>query len=151
MDHWGHLVKSHKTWEKSLSEASVGWGKSVGSDLFWKLSFCHIFYILRLISHVNIFDWLSGNQYWRYDSDKDQALLEDDQGRSYPRLISERFPGIPCPLDTAFYDRRQQLIYFFKESFVSKSCERWLRFARWPSSQLKAVLITSDPYSSANY
>ncbi|XP_003479861.1 matrix metalloproteinase-21 [Cavia porcellus] len=62
--------------------------------------------------------FFKGNQYWRYDSDKDQALLEDDQGRSYPRLISERFPGIPCPLDTAFYDRRQQLIYFFKESFV---------------------------------
>ncbi|GAB5578874.1 macrophage metalloelastase isoform X2 [Prionailurus iriomotensis] len=59
-----------------------------------------------------------GNQYWRYDSDKDQAYTEDEQGRSYPRLISEGFPGIPSPLDTAFYDRRKQLIYFFKESLV---------------------------------
>jgi hypothetical protein len=67
----------------------------------------------------NIFDWFLGNQYWRYDSDKDQAHTEDEQGRSYPKLISEGFPGIPSPLDTAFYDRRQQLIYFFKESSVS--------------------------------
>ncbi|KAL4699253.1 hypothetical protein H8959_011910 [Pygathrix nigripes] len=59
-----------------------------------------------------------GNQYWRYDSDKDQALTEDEQGKSYPKLISEGFPGIPSPLDTAFYDRRQKLIYFFKESLV---------------------------------
>uniref|UniRef100_A0A8C9JB68 Matrix metallopeptidase 21 n=1 Tax=Panthera tigris altaica TaxID=74533 RepID=A0A8C9JB68_PANTA len=62
--------------------------------------------------------FFKGNQYWRYDSDKDQAYTEDEQGRSYPRLISEGFPGIPSPLDTAFYDRRKQLIYFFKESLV---------------------------------
>uniref|UniRef100_A0A667GZ16 Matrix metalloproteinase-21 n=1 Tax=Lynx canadensis TaxID=61383 RepID=A0A667GZ16_LYNCA len=62
--------------------------------------------------------FFKGNQYWRYDSDRDQAYTEDEQGRSYPRLISEGFPGIPSPLDTAFYDRRKQLIYFFKESLV---------------------------------
>ncbi|XP_027975730.1 matrix metalloproteinase-21 [Eumetopias jubatus] len=62
--------------------------------------------------------FFKGNQYWRYDSDKDQAYTEDEQGRSYPKLISEGFPGIPSPLDTAFYDRRKQLIYFFKESLV---------------------------------
>ncbi|KAM5271439.1 matrix metalloproteinase-21 [Ctenodactylus gundi] len=62
--------------------------------------------------------FFKGNQYWRYDSDKDQAFLEDERGGSYPKLISEGFPGIPSPLDTAFYDRRQQLIYFFKKSTV---------------------------------
>ncbi|XP_012510802.1 PREDICTED: matrix metalloproteinase-21 [Propithecus coquereli] len=74
---------------------------------------------------VHIWTWrrderyfFKGNQYWRYDSDKDQAYAEDEQGKSYPKLISEGFPGIPSPLDTAFYDRRQQLIYFFKESLV---------------------------------
>uniref|UniRef100_A0A2K5Y288 Matrix metalloproteinase-21 n=1 Tax=Mandrillus leucophaeus TaxID=9568 RepID=A0A2K5Y288_MANLE len=74
---------------------------------------------------VHIWTWkrderyfFRGNQYWRYDSDKDQALTEDEQGKSYPKLISEGFPGIPSPLDTAFYDRRQKLIYFFKESLV---------------------------------
>nr|XP_020034945.1 matrix metalloproteinase-21 [Castor canadensis] len=79
----------------------------------------------NLDAFVHIWTWtrderyfFKGNQYWRYDSDKDQAHTEDEQGRSYPKLISEGFPGIPSPLDTAFYDRRQQLIYFFKESSV---------------------------------
>ncbi|XP_004700934.1 matrix metalloproteinase-21 [Echinops telfairi] len=74
---------------------------------------------------VHIWTWgrderyfFKGKQYWRYDSDKDQAYTEDDQGNRYPKLISEGFPGIPSPLDTAFYDRRKQLIYFFKESLV---------------------------------
>ncbi|XP_008579190.1 PREDICTED: matrix metalloproteinase-21 [Galeopterus variegatus] len=74
---------------------------------------------------IHIWTWrrderyfFKGNQYWRYDSDKDQAHTEDEQGKRYPKSISEGFPGIPSPLDTAFYHRRQQLIYFFKESFV---------------------------------
>ncbi|XP_019509749.1 PREDICTED: matrix metalloproteinase-21 [Hipposideros armiger] len=78
-----------------------------------------------LDAFVHIWTWtrderyfFKGNQYWRYDSDKDQAHAKDEQGKSYPKLISEGFPGIPSPLDTAFYDRRKQLIYFFKGSFV---------------------------------
>ncbi|VTJ58239.1 Hypothetical predicted protein [Marmota monax] len=78
----------------------------------------------KIDAFVHIWTWrrderyfFKGNQYWRYDSDKDQAHT-DEEGRSYPKLISEGFPGIPSPLDTAFYDRRQQLIYFFKVSFV---------------------------------
>ncbi|XP_016065992.1 PREDICTED: matrix metalloproteinase-21 [Miniopterus natalensis] len=74
---------------------------------------------------VHIWTWrrderyfFKGNQYWRYDSDRDQALTEDEHGKGYPRLISEGFPGVPSPLDTAFYDRRKQLIYFFKGSLV---------------------------------
>ncbi|XP_053779083.1 matrix metalloproteinase-21 [Desmodus rotundus] len=74
---------------------------------------------------VHIWTWerderyfFKGTQYWRYDSDRDQAHTEDEQGKSYPRLISEGFPGIPSPLDTAFYDRGKQLIYFFRGSLV---------------------------------
>ncbi|ELK36821.1 Matrix metalloproteinase-21 [Myotis davidii] len=74
---------------------------------------------------VHIWTWrrderyfFKGSRYWRYDSDRDQAYTEDEQGHSYPRLISEGFPGVPSPLDTAFYDRRKQLIYFFKGSWV---------------------------------
>lgn len=74
---------------------------------------------LPVISPVAFFVWLSGMQYWKYDSDRDQAHTEDEQGNTYPRLISEGFPGIPSPLDTAFYDRRKQLIYFFRGSLVS--------------------------------
>ncbi|KAG2463313.1 MMP21 protein, partial [Polypterus senegalus] len=57
-------------------------------------------------------------QYWRYDSDSDQAYAEDSEGNKYPRLISEGFPGIPSPINTAFYDRRDYRIYFFKDSLV---------------------------------
>nr|XP_019597748.1 PREDICTED: matrix metalloproteinase-21 [Rhinolophus sinicus] len=78
-----------------------------------------------LDAFVHIWTWtrderyfFKGNQYWRYDSEKDQAHAEDERGKSYPKLISEGFPGIPSPLDTAYYDRRKQFIYFFKGSFV---------------------------------
>ncbi|XP_045710506.1 matrix metalloproteinase-21 [Phyllostomus hastatus] len=74
---------------------------------------------------VHVWTWgrderyfFKGTQYWRYDSDRDQAHTEDEQGKAYPRLISEGFPGVPSPLDTAFYDRRKQLIYFFRGSLV---------------------------------
>lgn len=33
-------------------------------------------------------------------------------------LISKGFPGVSGPIDTAFYDRRDSLIYFFKKTLV---------------------------------
>lgn len=39
---------------------------------------------------------------------------------------------MPSPLDTAFYDRRKQLIYFFKESLVSR--------------RLSSLLLLLHPY-----
>lgn len=42
----------------------------------------------------------------------------DHGGRRYPRLISEGFPGVVGPIDTAFYDRRDSHIYFFRRSLV---------------------------------
>ncbi|XP_002721290.3 matrix metalloproteinase-21 [Oryctolagus cuniculus] len=74
---------------------------------------------------VHVWTWrrderyfFKGHHYWSYDSGQDQALAADQQGKRYPKLISRGFPGIPSPLDTAFYDRRQQLIFFFKGSLV---------------------------------
>nr|XP_020829319.1 matrix metalloproteinase-21 [Phascolarctos cinereus] len=76
-------------------------------------------------AYVHVWTWrrderyfFKGNHYWRYDGDHDRAYPEDERGRTYPQLISDGFPGIPSPLDTAFYDRRTQLIYFFQESLV---------------------------------
>ncbi|XP_074088300.1 matrix metalloproteinase-21 isoform X2 [Macrotis lagotis] len=76
-------------------------------------------------AYVHIWTWrrderyfFKGNHYWRYDGDNDRAFTKDERGKSYPQLISEGFPGIPSPLDTAFYDRRTQFIYFFRESLV---------------------------------
>ncbi|KAF4106243.1 hypothetical protein G5714_012233 [Onychostoma macrolepis] len=62
--------------------------------------------------------FFKGVQYWCYDSENDQVFTEDSDGRSYPRLISEGFPGVSGPVDTAYYDRRDAHIYFFKGSQV---------------------------------
>lgn len=42
----------------------------------------------------------------------------DADGQRYPRLISEGFPGVPSPIDTAYYDRRDAHIYFFRGLMV---------------------------------
>ncbi|KAL4640165.1 matrix metalloproteinase-21 [Arapaima gigas] len=72
-------------------------------------------------AYVHVWTWtfdaayfFKGTQYWRYDSENDQVYLKDSEGHKYPRLISEGFPGIPSPIDTAFFDRRNSHIYFFK-------------------------------------
>ncbi|XP_018430824.1 PREDICTED: matrix metalloproteinase-21-like, partial [Nanorana parkeri] len=62
----------------------------------------------------NLTFFLKGTQYWRYDNDKDQAYTQDPEGITYPRLISEGFPGITGPIDTAFYDRQDKNVYFFR-------------------------------------
>nr|Q90YC2.1 RecName: Full=Matrix metalloproteinase-21; Short=MMP-21; Flags: Precursor [Cynops pyrrhogaster]BAB62075.1 matrix metalloproteinase-21 [Cynops pyrrhogaster] len=74
---------------------------------------------------VHVWTWtedatyfFKGTQYWRYDSENDQAYIKDAQGNQYPRLISEGFPKIPSPINTAFFDRRDQFIYFFKDAHV---------------------------------
>ncbi|KAM6963964.1 matrix metallopeptidase-21 [Tautogolabrus adspersus] len=62
--------------------------------------------------------FFKGTQYWRYDNENDQAFKQDPEGHRYPRLISEGFPGVLSPIDTAFYDRRDSHIYFFKNTLV---------------------------------
>uniref|UniRef100_A0A3B5LC03 Matrix metallopeptidase 21 n=1 Tax=Xiphophorus couchianus TaxID=32473 RepID=A0A3B5LC03_9TELE len=59
-----------------------------------------------------------GLQFWRYDNENDRVFRHDSEGRRYPRLISEGFPGIPSPIDSAFYDRRDSRIYFFRRTQV---------------------------------
>uniref|UniRef100_A0A671Y5T4 Matrix metallopeptidase 21 n=1 Tax=Sparus aurata TaxID=8175 RepID=A0A671Y5T4_SPAAU len=62
--------------------------------------------------------FFKGTQFWRYDNANDQVFRQDPEGHRYPRLISEGFPGVVSPIDTAFYDRRQSHIYFFKNTLV---------------------------------
>nr|XP_057918217.1 matrix metallopeptidase-21 [Doryrhamphus excisus] len=62
--------------------------------------------------------FFKGTQFWRYDSDNDQAFRQDPEGHRYPRKISKAFPGISGPIDTAVYDRKDSRIYFFKSTCV---------------------------------
>ncbi|KAM7370649.1 hypothetical protein PAMP_010178 [Pampus punctatissimus] len=62
--------------------------------------------------------FFKGTQFWRYDNDNDQVFRKDPEGHRYPRLISEGFPGVSGPIDTAIYDRRDSHIYFFKSTLV---------------------------------
>lgn len=60
----------------------------------------------------------AGTRFWRYDSENDRVFAQDPEGRRYPRPIGEGFPGVIGPIDTAFYDRRDSHIYFFKNALV---------------------------------
>ncbi|XP_029313081.1 LOW QUALITY PROTEIN: matrix metallopeptidase-21 [Cottoperca gobio] len=62
--------------------------------------------------------FFKGAQFWRYDNENDQVFRKDPEGHRYPRFISEGFPGVFSPIDTAFYDRRDSCIYFFKNTLV---------------------------------
>uniref|UniRef100_A0A7N6BVU7 Peptidase metallopeptidase domain-containing protein n=1 Tax=Anabas testudineus TaxID=64144 RepID=A0A7N6BVU7_ANATE len=62
--------------------------------------------------------FFKGTQFWRYNSENDQVFQRDPEGHRYPMLISKGFPGVSGPIDTAFYDRRDSLIYFFKNTLV---------------------------------
>ncbi|XP_008283722.1 matrix metallopeptidase-21 [Stegastes partitus] len=62
--------------------------------------------------------FFKGTQFWRYDNENDRVFRQDPEGQRYPRLISEGFPGVSGPIDTAFYDRRDSRIYFFKNTLV---------------------------------
>uniref|UniRef100_A0A3Q2Y8A2 Matrix metallopeptidase 21 n=1 Tax=Hippocampus comes TaxID=109280 RepID=A0A3Q2Y8A2_HIPCM len=62
--------------------------------------------------------FFKGTQFWKYDSDNDKVFGQDPEGHRYPRKISEGFPGISGPIDTAVYDRRDSCIYFFKNTLV---------------------------------
>uniref|UniRef100_A0A4W6F3Y0 Matrix metallopeptidase 21 n=1 Tax=Lates calcarifer TaxID=8187 RepID=A0A4W6F3Y0_LATCA len=62
--------------------------------------------------------FFKGTQFWRYDNENDKVFRQDPEGHRYPRLISEGFPGVSSPIDTAFYDRRDSHIYFLKNTLV---------------------------------
>ncbi|XP_064203624.1 matrix metalloproteinase-21-like isoform X1 [Anguilla rostrata] len=62
--------------------------------------------------------FFKGIQYWRYDNGADQTFSQDAEGLAYPRRISDGFPGIAGPLDTAAFLWQLGLVYFFKGAQV---------------------------------
>uniref|UniRef100_A0A8D0GUS9 Matrix metallopeptidase 21 n=1 Tax=Sphenodon punctatus TaxID=8508 RepID=A0A8D0GUS9_SPHPU len=62
--------------------------------------------------------FFKGTQYWKYDSKNERVFIEDSQGYRYPKHISQGFPGVPAPIDTAFFDQRDQHVYFFCNNLV---------------------------------
>ncbi|XP_066518979.1 matrix metallopeptidase-21-like [Hoplias malabaricus] len=83
--------------------------------------------------------FFKGTQYWRYNSERDQVFSQETDGQRYPRLISEGFPGVPSPIDTAFYDRRDAQIYFFRGSMVYRFDVRGNRLAAGSPKKMTEV------------
>lgn len=72
-----------------------------------------------------------GTQFWRYDTDNDQVFRQDPEGHRYPKSISKGFPGVVGPIDTAFYNRRDSHIYFFRNTLVSVLLISSVAHAKW--------------------
>ncbi|XP_056373313.1 matrix metalloproteinase-21-like [Hyla sarda] len=77
-------------------------------------------------AYVHVWNWnldaqyfFKGTQVWRYDPEKDMAYTEDWKKNKYPQLIADTFPGAPIPVDAAFFDKKDRLIYFFRGNNVT--------------------------------
>ncbi|XP_077122551.1 matrix metalloproteinase-21-like [Ranitomeya variabilis] len=77
-------------------------------------------------AYVHVWTWnidaqyfFKGTQVWRYDPENDMAYTEDWKKNKYPHLISDAFPGAPSPVDAAFFDKKDRLIYFFRGNNVT--------------------------------
>ncbi|XP_072523930.1 matrix metallopeptidase-21 [Salminus brasiliensis] len=108
--YWLYENRNNRTRYGDPVSVQVGWHgiPSAGVD-----AYVHVW--SRRTDEMYFF---KGTQYWKYDSENDQVFSRDPDGQRYPRLISEGFPGVPSPIDTAYYDRRDAHIYFFRGSMV---------------------------------
>ncbi|XP_075066264.1 matrix metalloproteinase-21-like [Mixophyes fleayi] len=77
-------------------------------------------------AYVHVWTWnidaqyfFKGTQVWRYDPEKDMVYTEDWKKNKYPQLISEAFPGVSSPIDAAFFDKKERLLFFFRENNVT--------------------------------
>ncbi|XP_069833155.1 matrix metalloproteinase-21-like [Dendropsophus ebraccatus] len=104
--YWMYENRSKRTRYRDPRVLSNGWRGIPDSDID---AFLHIW-----TRDKDLTLFFKGTQYWRYDNENDRAYVQDPEGHVYPRLISEGFPGIRGPIDTAFYDRKERNVYFFR-------------------------------------
>ncbi|KAM5142285.1 matrix metalloproteinase-21 [Mantella aurantiaca] len=105
--YWMYENRSNRTRYGDPLAVSTGWQGIPAQNID---AFVHVWTWTRDDCY-----FFKGTQYWRYDGENDQAYAVDAQGRTYPRLISEGFPGIPSPINAAYFDRKTQQILFFKD------------------------------------
>ncbi|XP_068100977.1 matrix metalloproteinase-21-like [Hyperolius riggenbachi] len=102
--YWKYENRNNRTRYRDPRRLANGWKGIPSSDID---GFLHIW-------TQNLTCFFKGTQYWRYDNENDRAYIADPEKIAYPRLISDGFPGINGPIDTAFYDIRDNNIYFFQ-------------------------------------
>ncbi|XP_073420829.1 matrix metalloproteinase-21-like [Dendrobates tinctorius] len=104
--YWMYENRNNRTRYRDPRVVSSGWRGIPHSDIdafvqFW-------------MRDKDLTLFFKGIQYWRYDNENDRAYVQDPDGHVYPRLISEGFPGVSGPIDTAFYNHEERNIYFFR-------------------------------------
>ncbi|KAK1159302.1 matrix metalloproteinase-21-like [Acipenser oxyrinchus oxyrinchus] len=109
--YWMYENRSNRTRYGDPFPVNIGWRGIPSSDID---AFIHVW-----TWNINAQYFFKGTLYWRYDPDNDMIFTEDPEGVRYPKLISEGFPGAPSPIDTAFFDKRDRNIYFFRGSQVT--------------------------------
>uniref|UniRef100_UPI00398F33FD matrix metalloproteinase-21-like n=1 Tax=Pristiophorus japonicus TaxID=55135 RepID=UPI00398F33FD len=115
--YWMYENKSNRTRYGDPIPISTGWRNLPDSDID---AFVHIW--TWSSNHEAKRDeqyFFKGTQYWHYDPINDMAFTRDAHGNSYPKLISEGFPGAPSPIDTAYFDGKDRNIYFFRGDEVT--------------------------------
>ncbi|KAM9310941.1 matrix metalloproteinase-21-like [Gastrophryne carolinensis] len=109
--YWMYENKSNRTRFGDPLPIRTGWRGIPGKDID---------------AYVHVWTWnmdaqyfFKGTQVWRYDPEKDIAYTEDWKRNKYPQLIAEAFPGVLAPIDAAFFDKKERVIYFFRENNVT--------------------------------
>ncbi|KAK6493443.1 matrix metalloproteinase-21-like [Huso huso] len=144
--YWMYENRNNRTRYGDPNVLGVGWHGIPSSDID---GFVHIW---TWNKDYTLF--FKGTQYWRYDSENDQAYTEDPQGEAYPKLISDGFPEIPSPIDSAFFDKRDHNIYFFRGNNVTAfNVDLGSRVAGYPRrivDVFPAVVADDHPVGNLN-
>nr|XP_014353447.1 PREDICTED: matrix metalloproteinase-21-like [Latimeria chalumnae] len=109
--YWMYENRYNRTRYGDPNFITIGWPGVPNSNID---AYVHIFASNRDAQY-----FFKGTQVWRFDPQRNMAYTEDSYGNRYPKLISDEFPGVSGPVDTAFYDLRTNLIYFFKGNDVT--------------------------------